>query len=149
AHPTQFYPGSVLAIITDLTTAIKNDDFSTINNLLQQLGKTPFFNKKSPTPVDEALSLAWYLENVFYFAAANIQKEVDQSRREYNLESRKIIELCFRPGGDRDGNPNVHTDSTIQVSKMLRQILFRCYYRDFRNLKRRITFRGVEDDLAL
>lgn len=149
AHPTQFYPGSVLSIITDLTSAIKTNDISTINQLLQQLGKTPFFNKKSPTPVDEALSLAWYLENVFYFAAANIQSEIDQSLNDYNLESKKIIELGFWPGGDRDGNPNVHTDSTIQVSKMLRQILFRCYYRDFRNLKRRITFRGVEDNIAL
>jgi len=149
AHPTQFYPGSVLSIITDLTTAIKTNDISTINQLLQQLGKTPFFNKKSPTPVDEALSLAWYLENVFYFAAANIQSEIDQSLNDYNLESKKIIELGFWPGGDRDGNPNVHADSTIQVSKMLRQILFRCYYRDFRNLKRRITFRGVEENIAL
>jgi len=149
AHPTQFYPGSVLSIITDLTSAIKTNDISTINQLLQQLGKTPFFNKKSPTPVDEALSLAWYLENVFYFAAANIQSEIDQSLNDYNLESKKIIELGFWPGGDRDGNPNVHTDSTIQVSKMLRQILFRCYYRDFRNLKRRITFRGVEDNISL
>jgi phosphoenolpyruvate carboxylase len=148
AHPTQFYPGSVLSIITDLTTAIKTNDISSINLLLQQLGKTPFFNKKSPSPVDEALSLAWYLENVFYFAAANIQSEVDKSLNDYNLESKKIIELGFWPGGDRDGNPNVHTDSTIQVSKMLRQILFRCYYRDFRNLKRRITFRGVEDPIA-
>ncbi len=26
---------------------------------------------------------------------------------------------------------------------------FHCYYRDFRNLKRRITFRGVEDTIAL
>ncbi|MDR6783598.1 phosphoenolpyruvate carboxylase [Pedobacter africanus] len=149
AHPTQFYPGSVLSIITDLTTAIKTNDISSINLLLQQLGKTPFFNKKSPTPVDEALSLAWYLENVFYFAAANIQSEVDKSLNDYNLESKKIIELGFWPGGDRDGNPNVHADSTIQVSKMLRQILFRCYYRDFRNLKRRITFRGVEEPIAI
>lgn len=149
AHPTQFYPGSVLSIITDLTTAIKTNDISSINLLLQQLGKTPFFNKKSPSPVDEALSLAWYLENVFYFAAANIQSEVDKSLNDYNLESKKIIELGFWPGGDRDGNPNVHADSTIQVSKMLRQILFRCYYRDFRNLKRRITFRGVEEPIAI
>ena len=149
AHPTQFYPGSVLSIITDLTNAVKTNDITTINQLLQQLGKTPFFNKKSPSPVDEALSLAWYLENVFYFAAANIQSEVDKSLNQYDLESKKIIELGFWPGGDRDGNPNVHTDSTIQVAKMLRQILFRCYYRDFRNLKRRITFRGVEDDIAL
>jgi phosphoenolpyruvate carboxylase len=149
AHPTQFYPGSVLSIITDLTTAIKTNEISTIHLLLQQLGKTPFFNKKSPTPVDEALSLAWYMENVFYFAAANIQSGIDKTLNDYSLAPKKIIELGFWPGGDRDGNPNVHTDSTIQVSKMLRQILFRCYYRDFRNLKRRITFRGVEDSIAL
>ena len=149
AHPTQFYPGSVLSIITDLTAALKTNDITTINELLQQLGKTPFFNKKSPTPVDEALSLAWYLENVFYFAAAQIQAEVDQNLNEFDLESKKIIELGFWPGGDRDGNPNVHTEDTVQVAKMLRQILFRCYYRDFRNLKRRITFRGVEDTIAI
>jgi len=145
AHPTQFYPGSVLSIINDLTSAIKINDIVTINQLLQQLGKTPFFNKKSPTPVDEALSLSWYLENVFYFAAANIQSEIDNSLEEFNIPSKKAIELGFWPGGDRDGNPNVHAQDTIQVSKMLRQILFRCYYRDFRKLKRRITFRGVED----
>jgi phosphoenolpyruvate carboxylase len=149
AHPTQFYPGSVLSIITDLTTAIKTNEISTIHLLLQQLGKTPFFNKKSPTPVDEALSLAWYLENVFYFAAANIQSGIDKTLAEYSIEPKKIIELGFWPGGDRDGNPNVHTDSTIQVSKMLRQILFRCYYRDFRSLKRRITFRGVEEAVSI
>ncbi|MNE63883.1 Phosphoenolpyruvate carboxylase [compost metagenome] len=42
AHPTQFYPGSVLSIITDLTTAIKTNDITTVNLLLHQLGKTPF-----------------------------------------------------------------------------------------------------------
>jgi phosphoenolpyruvate carboxylase len=147
AHPTQFYPGSVLSIITDLTSAIKINDIDSINQLLQQLGKTPFFNKKSPTPVDEALSLSWYLENVFYFAAANIQSEIDSSLEEYNIPTKKAIELGFWPGGDRDGNPNVHAEDTLQVSKMLRQILFRCYYRDLRKLKRRITFRGVEETI--
>ena len=149
AHPTQFYPGSVLAIINDLTAAIKLNDISIINQLLQQLGKTPFFNKKSPTPVDEALSLAWYLENVFYVAAANIQSGLNQLLSEYHIEPKKIIELGFWPGGDRDGNPNVNPQTTQQVAKMLRQILFRCYYRDFRNIKRRITFRGVEETMGV
>src|SRR5690606_22932035 len=99
AHPTQFYPGSVLAIINDLTTAIKSNDISNIHQLLQQLGKTPFFNKKSPTPVDEALSLAWYLENVFYFAAAKIQSGLNQLLSEYHIDPKKIIELGFWPGG--------------------------------------------------
>lgn len=149
AHPTQFYPGSVLAIINDLTSAIKSNDITTINQLLQQLGKTPFFNKKSPTPVDEALSLAWYLENVFYFAAANIQANLNQLLSEYRIDAQKVIELGFWPGGDRDGNPNVKAKTTLEVAKMLRQILFRCYYRDFRNIKRRITFRGVEESMNI
>lgn len=147
AHPTQFYPGSVLSIITDLTTAIKTNDIDSINQLLQQLGKTPFFNKKSPTPVDEALSLTWYLENVFYFAAANIQSEIDSALEEIQIPSKKVIEMGFWPGGDRDGNPNVQAKDTREVTRMLRQVLFRCYYRDFRKLKRRITFRGVEEKI--
>ena len=43
AHPTQFYPGSVLGIITDLTQAVKDNDLVEIKTLLSQLGKTPFF----------------------------------------------------------------------------------------------------------
>ena len=47
AHPTQFYPGSVLGIITDLDKAIQNDDLLLIKKLLAQLGKTPFYKKKN------------------------------------------------------------------------------------------------------
>jgi phosphoenolpyruvate carboxylase len=147
AHPTQFYPGPVLAIINDLTKAIKHNDFTLINELLQQLGKTPFFNRKSPTPVNEAANLAWYLENVFYFAAANIQTNFNRLLQEYHIQPKNVIELGFWPGGDRDGNPNVNTQTTAEVSRMLRRILFRCYYRDFRVVKRRITFRGLDEHI--
>ena len=40
AHPTQFYPGAVLGIITELTEAIRIDDLVNIKKLLSQLGKT-------------------------------------------------------------------------------------------------------------
>jgi phosphoenolpyruvate carboxylase len=46
--------------------------------LLQQLGKTPFFNKTSPTPVDEAISLTWFLENIFYHAVSGIQSKLEE-----------------------------------------------------------------------
>ena len=55
AHPTQFYPGSVLGIITDLTEAVKDNDMERINNLLAQLGKTPFLNIKSPLHLTKQL----------------------------------------------------------------------------------------------
>ncbi|MXV15412.1 phosphoenolpyruvate carboxylase [Hufsiella ginkgonis] len=144
AHPTQFYPGTVLSIITDLTEALKTNDINMVNQLLQQLGKTPFFNKNKPTPVDEAISLAWFLENVFYTVASTIQSQIENEFDVPLFDTHQLIELGFWPGGDRDGNPNVNSGSTRAVAELLRKILFRCYYRDFRVLKRRITFRGVE-----
>ena len=48
AHPTQFYTGAVLGIITDLTEAIRQDDLIKIKELLSQLGKTPFIKKEKP-----------------------------------------------------------------------------------------------------
>src|SRR5919107_579759 len=72
AHPTQFYPGAVLGIINDLAKALAENNTNQINMYLQQLGKTPFFKKEKPTPYDEAISLLWYLENVFYAAAGRI-----------------------------------------------------------------------------
>ncbi len=144
AHPTQFYPGTVLAIITDLTEALKQNDINRVHLLLQQLGKTPFLNKSKPTPVNEAVSLAWFLENVFYKVASDIKAKImDDFDIPVDVDKR-IVELGFWPGGDRDGNPNVTVESTRQVFSLLRTVLFRCYYRDFRILKRRITFRGVE-----
>jgi len=148
AHPTQFYPGSILGIMTDLIEALKTNDINTIDVLLQQLGKTPFFNKTSPTPVDEAISLAWFLENIFYHAVSGIQSKLEE---EFDLNvdrANQVMELGFWPGGDRDGNPNVTTETTRSVASFLRQRVFRCYYRDFRVLKRRITFRGVEKSMA-
>jgi len=142
AHPTQFYPGSVLGIITDLIEALKVNDLNNIDALLQQLGKTPFFNKTSPTPVDEAASLVWFLENTFYHAVSAIQAKLEE---EFEIKAgHQVLELGFWPGGDRDGNPNVTSEITASVAAFLRQIIFRCYYRDFRTLKRRVTFRGIE-----
>lgn len=144
AHPTQFYPGAVLSIITDLTKALKENDINNINLLLQQLGKTPFLNKTKPTPTDEAASLTWFLENVFYPVVSGIERKFENAFDMPSSSYTQLVELGFWPGGDRDGNPNVTVDSTKQVSNLLRTVLFRCYYRDFRVVKRRITFRGVE-----
>src|SRR5690606_20405886 len=72
AHPTQFYPGSVLGIITDLGKGIEKNSITDVQNLLLQLGKTPFISKNKPTPFDEAISLIWFLENVFYQVISDI-----------------------------------------------------------------------------
>lgn len=148
AHPTQFYPGSVLGIITDLTQAIRHDDLNKIKELLSQLGKTPFIKKEKPTPFDEAISLTWYLENVFYDTAgemiAYIRKNIFQGRDIPNA----ILNFGFWPGGDRDGNPFVTTEISLKVAERLRNTILKCYYRDIRKLKRKLTFSNVDNLVA-
>ena len=148
AHPTQFYPGTVLGIITDLDKAIQNDDLLLIKKLLAQLGKTPFYKKEKPTPYDEAVSLIWYLENVFYESISKIYNYIQNNIYDGNPMDNEIIDLGFWPGGDRDGNPFVTTKITLDVAERLRQSILRSYYRDVRRLKRRFTFDGVQEVLS-
>ena len=145
AHPTQFYPANVLGIIHDMGESIGKNDFNTINQYIQQLGLTPFFNKKQPTPTDEALTLMWYLENIFYHSIGNIYSSIvrDVFNNQYDGEN-PFIELGFWPGGDRDGNPFVNAATTLNVAKALRSSIIVCYYRDVRKLKRKLTFSGVD-----
>ena len=148
AHPTQFYPGTVLGIITDLDKAIQKDDLLLIKKLLAQLGKTPFYKKSKPSPFDEAVSLIWYLENVFYDSISKIYNYIQNNIYDGNPMDNEIIDLGFWPGGDRDGNPFVTTEITLNVAERLRQSILRSYYRDVRRLKRRFTFDGVQEILA-
>ena len=144
AHPTQFYPGSVLGIITDLTDAVKNNDLVEIKTLLSQLGKTPFFKNKKPSPYDEAVSLTWYLENVFYNSISNIYKYIRSNIFDGKEFNNDILNLGFWPGGDRDGNPFVTTEITLKTSLKLRSDIIKNYYRDIRKLRRRLTFKNIE-----
>ncbi|MEQ6123266.1 phosphoenolpyruvate carboxylase [Pseudotenacibaculum sp. MALMAid0570] len=149
AHPTQFYPDTVLGIITDLSEAIRVGDLDTITNLLIQLGKTKFFNKKKPTPYDEAVSLIWYLENVFYDSFGTIHDYIQQNIFENTSVNNETLSIGFWPGGDRDGNPFVTPEITTNVAARLKKTILTCYHKDLRKLKRKLTFDNVYDDVKL
>lgn len=148
AHPTQFYPGAVLGIITDLTEAIRQNDLHQIEQLLAQLGKTRFIKKEKPTPYDEAVSLVWYLENVFYATVGELLQYLQKNKAIPESLTNPVIQLGFWPGGDRDGNPFVTHEITLQVAQRLRTSILKCYYNDIRKLKRKLTFTEVDAIIA-
>ncbi|MFM9837815.1 MAG: phosphoenolpyruvate carboxylase [Cyclobacteriaceae bacterium] len=150
AHPTQFYPGHVLGILTDLENSIRQNDLNQINSLLQQLGKTGFINQNKPTPYDEALSLCWYLENVFYHSIPEIISSMASGldMRLSEWKNDRLVVIGFWPGGDRDGNPFVTSEITLKVAARLQESILKCYYRDARLLRRRLTFHGVSERIT-
>lgn len=148
AHPTQFYPNAVQRIIHDLRDAIINDSVTQIDTLLQQLGKTPFVNKERPTPLDEAMSIIYYLRYVYYQSIGELYKKIKQIFGNGQFTpSPDIIQLGFWPGGDRDGNPFVTAEITLKVAEELRISILKDYYGHLKNVRRRLSFRGVSEIL--
>ena len=144
AHPTQFYPNSVQRIIHDLRLAIMDDSITNIDALLQQLGKTPFVNKERPTPLDEAMSIIYYLRYVYYETIGELYKKLKNTFETKDfVPHQDIVQLGFWPGGDRDGNPFVTAETTVQVAKELHISILKCYYGNLKTLRRRLSFRGV------
>ena len=143
AHPTQFYPNTVLTIIRNLAKAIRENELDEIKQLLDQLGLTRFYNKKKPTPLDEAHSLIWYLENVFYHSAGAIASYLRKNIFQNEPIDHTVFDFGFWPGGDRDGNPYVTPEITLKTAETLRHHILRNYYRELRFLKTRLTFDGV------
>ncbi len=148
AHPTQFYPDEVLTILSELSKAIARDDVREVSDLLLQMGQTRFRNRRKPTPLDEAQSLMWFMEHVFYNVVPRVQLSLvsgvdtpssDSLRRSPNLS------LGFWPGGDRDGNPFVTSDLTLEIGDLLRSTVLRLYEQDLLELARRLTFDGTTE----
>ncbi|NQU31865.1 MAG: phosphoenolpyruvate carboxylase [Bacteroidetes bacterium] len=145
AHPTQFYPPSVLDIIAKLKSLIAKNDINEIDLNLQQLGLTSLINPTKPTPFIEAKNIIYFLRNVYYDAVIELYSDLKKNIQKTIFDNPNIIQFGFWPGGDRDGNPFVTSKITNDVADELRMNLMKCYYRDIKSLEQKLTFREVED----
>lgn len=150
AHPTQFYPKQVLTILPQLIEEFQKNDLNRINELLIQMGKTSFSHKQKPTPFQEAKSLLWYLENCLYSIVSRVQTSIDAAAVDFGYpkkHSQNAVAVGFWPGGDRDGNPFVTADTTLEVAKLLKTSILELYLNDLQRLIHKLTFVDVLDKL--
>jgi phosphoenolpyruvate carboxylase len=147
AHPTQFYTPAVLDIIEELRNLILEDKINDIDVVLQQLGLTSLINAKKPTPLDEAKNIIYILRNVYYDAVGELYAYIKSNVRNEDFENYNILKLGFWPGGDRDGNPFVTANITKEVANELRITLMKCYYNDLKKLRKKLTFKEVQQPL--
>lgn len=154
AHPTQFYPDTVQGIIQDLRAALHRNAPADVERLLLQLGKTPFSNHERPSPLDEARSVLRPLEEVFYDVLPKIATRmlvVAHGREPMlrHLPPRPNLQIGFWPGGDRDGNPFVTAQVTLEVARLLKERVIASHHAAATALSRRLTFAGVHDRMLV
>ncbi|NNJ89785.1 MAG: phosphoenolpyruvate carboxylase, partial [Eudoraea sp.] len=149
AHPTQFYTPSVLDIIEELRRLILDDKINDIDLVLQQLGLTSLINSKKPTPLEEAKNIIYILRNIYYDAVGELYTYIQANIPKEKFENYNILKLGFWPGGDRDGNPFVTAAITKDVADELRITLMKCYYNDLKKLRKKLTFKRLQEPLNL
>ncbi|WP_373017701.1 phosphoenolpyruvate carboxylase, partial [Muriicola sp.] len=147
AHPTQFYTPAVLDIIDELRRLILDDKINDIDLVLQQLGLTSLINAKKPTPLEEARNIIYILRHIYYDAVGDLYAHIKRHIRKEKFENYNILKLGFWPGGDRDGNPYVTAEITRSVADELRVTLMKCYYNELKALRRKLTFKEVNEPL--
>ncbi|XP_060085883.1 phosphoenolpyruvate carboxylase-like [Ylistrum balloti] len=155
AHPTQFYSTHVLDILHRLNVAFTKKDSSHIRTLLKQLGKTSFYNRQRLTPIEEAKTILVYLKRVFYHNIPKIVEKLEKQihfilSQDYSMQPlENFIKVGFWPGGDRDGNPFVTSDISLEVARLLKKSIIQCYVKDLKRLRKTLTFTGVHDEIKL
>lgn len=149
AHPTQFYTPAVLDIIAKLRELIDADKIDDIDLTLQQLGLTSLVNSKKPTPLDEAKNIIYILRNTYYDTIGELFEFIKSNIRDEEFANYDIIKLGFWPGGDRDGNPFVTAKITKSVADELRLTLMKCYYNELKALRKKLTFKSIQEDLIV
>ncbi len=147
AHPTQFYTPAILNIISELQLLINENRINDIDITMQQLGLTSLINFKKPTPLDEAKNIIYILRHKYYDAIGELFQYIKSNIRDEDFSNYDIMKLGFWPGGDRDGNPFVTAKITKQVADELRVTLMKCYYNELKELRKKLTFKGLQEVL--
>ncbi len=133
AHPTEAARRSILAKtanIAELLTErsdprIADSDRDRIGRRLAELidliWQTDELRRSQPTPIDEARSVVYYFDEIFREVAADLFDELDHQlgRLDVALPSAATpLHFGTWVGGDRDGNPFVTAETTLEVLEM-------------------------------
>ncbi len=126
AHPTEASRTSVQGILRRVADVLdqnlpKTQSQRRLARLVDLLWQTDEIRPGQPTVLDEARAVAYYLEQLGTHAVPDLLEDLEDelARVAFTLpaESRPLILGCW-VGGDRDGNPNVSPQVTLDALRL-------------------------------
>ena len=107
--------------------------------------------RKKPTPVDEAKAGLAVVENVLWHAVPNFLRKLDDTLKKVLDTSLPLdaapLKISSWMGGDRDGNPNVTPNITLEVSLYSRWMAATLLKEDIINLKSQLSLKSASHEL--
>lgn len=107
--------------------------------------------RAKPTPIDEARSGLAIVENVLWEAVPSFLRKLEDVAQ-HELQRRlpldcAPIRIGSWMGGDRDGNPNVTPEVTLEVSLLSRWVATSLYLNDIKDLRASLSIRPCSEEL--
>lgn len=133
AHPTEAARRSILskiAAVAELLTERSDPRISQsekgridrrLAELIELIWQTDELRRAQPTPIDEARSVIYYLDEIFREVSGELYDELDHQLGRLGVElptDAAPLQFGTWVGGDRDGNPFVTPETTLQVLEM-------------------------------
>jgi phosphoenolpyruvate carboxylase len=135
AHPTEASRRSILDKLAEITTSLGERGLAgttaaerrridrRIAELIDAIWQTDELRRSRPRPVDEARSTLYYLEEVVRSALPALLDDVSVAMEDAGARlepDRTPVRFGSWVGGDRDGNPNVTPETTVEVLDLQR-----------------------------
>ena len=167
AHPTEASRRSILDKLAEISSLIEQrahagaDDTARrrvdrrVNELIDAIWQTDELRRQRPDPVDEARSILYFLTEIAVQGVPELLDDIDAVLASLGggLDpDRAPIRFGSWVGGDRDGNPNVTPDTTVEVLTFQRQRALRILVDEIEGLSSELSMsfavRGVSAELA-
>ena len=167
AHPTEASRRSILDKLAEISSLIEHRAHAgadgtarrradrRVNELIDAIWQTDELRRQRPDPVDEARSILYFLTEIAVQGVPELLDDIDAVLASLGggLDpDRAPIRFGSWVGGDRDGNPNVTPDTTVEVLTFQRQRALRILVEEIEGLSSELSVsfavRGASAELA-
>ena len=166
AHPTEASRRSILDKLTEIAVLIERRGESgcgpadqsridrRVDELIDAIWQTDELRRERPDPVDEARSILYFLTEIASDGVPELFDDVDAVLRAIggSLEGPQVpVRFGSWVGGDRDGNPNVTPETTLEVLDFQRGRALRLLVAEIEELSSELSVStavtGITDDM--
>jgi phosphoenolpyruvate carboxylase len=164
AHPTEVNRRTMLRKQQRIQTVLEQQDRPDLTHYerrqldrqlkeeVMSIWNSDALNRTKPVPQKEASGGLAIVENVLWHSVPKYLRKLDDALK---LEFGKAIPLTVSPikiaswmGGDRDGNPNVTPEITLEVCAMSRWTAASLFSKDIKILKNSLSFKTASKELT-